>query len=117
MGDIKTFSSVEKSILGVTNVRKHENIESNGIIINVKNRRVYFKDKEIILATQEYLLLLYFIKNKNEVLTRDEILEGAWVNGFVGDRTIDAHRCHLNRKLGATFIETKRGFGYQWVEK
>ena len=123
----RTFNSIEKDILTKDEVLETifkfevkntpKKIESSGVVIDTKRKRVIFRDRVIELQPQEYLLLLFFIKNKNVVLTRDEILEEVWANKYVGDRIIDAYRCHLNRKLGATFIETKRGFGYEWIDE
>ncbi len=80
--------------------KKQKEEHFKNIKINVETRSVY-KDKEVIsLAPKEYELLNLLVKNKNKVLTRDEILNKVWdINIDIETRTVDYHIQQLRRKL------------------
>ena len=70
------------------------------IKVNLDTRTIY-KGKDIVyLAPKEYELFLLLIKNKNKVLTRDEILNKVWeINTEIETRTVDYHVQQLRKKL------------------
>lgn len=87
------------------------------ITINQATRRVMTNKKEIELNRKEYSLLIYFVKNSNRVLTREQILYSVWGYDFEGDiRTIDTHIKTLRAKLldCGEYIKTIRGSGYMF---
>jgi len=87
------------------------------IKINQATHKVRVCDLEIDLNRKEYSLLMYFIKNKDRVLTRDQILNSIWGYDFQGDiRTIDTHIKTLRFKLSVCgeYIKTLRGTGYMF---
>lgn len=92
-----------------------------GVIeINTTNNLVTFNGKALHLTQLEFDLLLYFIKNKNKILTRDLILKDVWKlpvsDSSVDTRTIDVHVKNLRRKLKLKTIYSIRGVGYRWYE-
>ncbi len=73
-------------------------------------------DEEINLSPTEFSLLIYFLKNKNIVLTREQILTKIWGYDFEGDiRVVDTTIKRLREKLKHMnkVIVTVRGFGYK----
>lgn len=82
-----------------------------------------YKEQELVEFTpKEFELLVYLLKNKNRVLTRDQLLSAVWNYNFVGDtRIVDVHISHLREKLEENsrkpkFIKTIRGIGYKFEE-
>ena len=76
--------------------------------------------REITLTLKEFELLTYLMKNRGNVLTRDQILQEIWGYEFDGEnRTVDVHIRTLRSKLGdcGELIETVRGMGYRMGEK
>ena len=74
--------------------------------------------KPIELRTQEFDLLLTFMRNKGLVLTREQLLQQAWGYEYFGEtRTVDVHVAQLRKKLSASQvgIETVIGVGYKLV--
>jgi two-component system alkaline phosphatase synthesis response regulator PhoP len=69
------------------------------------------------LTPLEYNLLLYLYKNRNQVLTRDQILDSVWGYEFAGNtRTVDIHVLRLRQKLNLnTQIQTVFKVGYKFV--
>ncbi len=95
-----------------------EYIELNkSIKLNLKSRTVLKDEKEVRLKPQEYDLLEFFIKNKNIVFSREELLDQVWGIDYDGDiRTVDVHVRRLRSKLDNdatnSIIETVHGVGY-----
>ena len=101
------------------NTIMNEEISYLGLKIDTLGHNVYVDDKKIKLTNKEYELLLYLIKNKNIVLTREQILNNVWNMDYLGEeRTIDTHIKTLRSLLGKykTLIVTVRGVGYKFEE-
>lgn len=101
------------------NTIMNEEISYLGLKIDTLGHNVYVDDKKINLTNKEYELLLYLIKNKNIVLTREQILNNVWNMDYLGEeRTIDTHIKTLRSLLGKykTLIVTIRGVGYKFEE-
>lgn len=96
-------------------------IKFKDLVIDVESRVVKCGGKEINLTTREYELLLYLIKNKNKVLSRDYLIENIWGYDYDGENNIvDVYIRHLRAKLDRDdYIQTVRGIGYvvRWDEK
>lgn len=85
--------------------------------LNVKTREVIRGENEIDLTPKEYDLLLYLLKNKRQVLNRDQILEAVWGYDFYGEtNVVDVYIRYVRKKLEygfeAPLIHTVRGVGY-----
>lgn len=82
----------------------------------------YFKGEKLELTPKEFELLLYLVKNKGRVLTRDQLLSAVWNYDFAGDtRIVDVHISHLREKIETDskkpiYIKTIRGLGYKLEE-
>ena len=90
------------------------------ILIEPARRYVTVQGKEVSLAPKEYDLLMYFIDNKNIILSRDQILNKVWGMDFEGyDRAVDTHVKKLRAALGEAsyHIETVIKVGYVWKSK
>ncbi|MFR8766893.1 MAG: response regulator transcription factor [Eubacterium sp.] len=81
-------------------------------------RRIVTVNKKVIsIAPKEYELLMYFIDNKNQVLSRTQILDAVWGYDYEGyDRAVDTHVKKLRAILGEEnhFIHTIIKGGYIW---
>lgn len=91
-------------------------LEVDGVKMNVKKHEVTVDGQAVTLTLKEYELLERLMRNRNIVLTRDQLLEDIWGYDFDGEtRTIDVHVRTLRHKLGekGAIIETVRGVGYR----
>jgi len=91
----------------------------HGYKINRNQHIVLMDDVKISLTHNEFELLMYFIDNKNNVLTREQILEKIWgIDYFGSDRVVDDTIRRLRKKLKHIGIETVYGYGYRlgWDE-
>lgn len=84
--------------------------------MDLKRHEVYVDEQPVVLTYKEFELLRKLMKNREIVLTRDQLLEEIWGYGFAGEtRTVDVHIRTLRQKLGSAgdIIETVRGVGYR----
>lgn len=98
-----------------------DKITAGGITINTSLREVSRDGRPIELTLKEYELLLYLLKNRARVVSREELLTKVWGIDFVGEtRTLDMHIGTLRKKLSddaenAHLIKTVRGVGYRFI--
>jgi len=86
--------------------------------ISSKQRAVFNGNDEIALTNNEFELLIYFFINKNNVLTREQILNKVWGMDYFGsDRVVDDTIRRLRKKLSKLEIDTLYGYGYKLVVK
>jgi two-component system OmpR family response regulator len=81
-------------------------------------RRVWRGDSEIQVSTKAFALLEMLMRQPGAVLSRFDLLEGAWDNGYENrSNVIDVHirqlRARIDRPFGVHSIETVRGIGYR----
>ena len=83
--------------------------------VDVKRREARRDGKVIALASREFDLLRYLAENNGLALTRRQLLDGVWGNGWYGDeRTVDVHVRQLRKKLGPGLpLATVWGVGYR----
>lgn len=85
--------------------------------------RVYRDEEEILLSKTEFKLLLYFLENPEQIISREQILSAVWdVDGqFVDDNTVPVTISRLKKKLAGDaaydYIRNVRGLGYLWAKK
>lgn len=87
--------------------------------VNLRMGKVYLGNREVVLTAMEYKLLLIFINNRGQVLSRTQILGRLWdeAGEYVNDNTLSVYIKRLRQKLGDTgeehLIQTVRGIGYR----
>lgn len=93
--------------------------EAEGIVIDNKNRTVMKHEKDYILTPIEYALLELFLKKKEKLLSREDIIAEIWGEESTEDevRKVDVHIKNLRTKMAIFSIVTVRGSGYKWNEK
>ena len=97
--------------------KKESVLMFGGMKIDVPGHELYLDDVRIELTAKEFDLLLYLVKHKGMVLTRNQILNGVWgYDSFGYDRTVDWQMKLLRGKLGEyrDMIRTIRGVGYKF---
>ncbi|KEI93860.1 response regulator transcription factor [Clostridium botulinum] len=86
--------------------------------ISKKQRTVFFEEKEIQLTNKEFELLNFFVENRNNVISREQILISIWGEDYFGsDRVIDDTIRRLRKKMDKLDLETVYGYGYKLVVK
>lgn len=120
----KPFSPRELMAKIKVATRKNENLNSkyifSNVVIDTDSRRVIVDDNIIEFTLKEYDVLIFLLKNKGIVLSREQILNGVWGYEYYGvDRTVDTHIKLIRNKLGKykEHIKTFRGVGYKFDEE
>jgi two-component system response regulator CssR len=115
---IRTNKLLER-IYGQENSNGEENTLNIGEYKLSKNQRtVFLESDEIQMTNKEFELLNYFVENKNNVVSRDQILTNVWGEDYFGsDRVVDDTIRRLRRKVEKLNIETVYGYGYKLVVK
>lgn len=95
-------------------------IKAGEVTVNINSREVQISGGPINLSPKEYDLLLFMMKNKNKVMTREMILDQVWGFDYFGDlRTVDTHVKKLRSKMNgsAGMIKTIIRAGYMFEVK
>lgn len=106
-------------------------IEVGSVIIDVGRREVRSRtigspeavnglvgdeqSKTIPVTAREFDLLVYLATNMGLALSRRQLLNGVWGDGWYGDeRTVDVHIRQLRKKIGSDLpLATVWGVGYR----
>lgn len=104
---------VQDEVVGIKDLllnKKTFEVSRNGTIIN--------------LSKKEFLLLQYLLENKNQVLTKDKIINKVWeFDNDILPNTVEVYVGYLRNKIDKPFkksgliIKTVRGFGYKITDK
>lgn len=113
----RIHSVIRRKQFGPANlIRQHE------LTIDILAKTVSVDDHEIPLTKKEFDLLLFFVSNKNKVISKSAIAEQ--LSGDVADMFdnydfIYAHIKNLKRKLQeagyGNYLKTLYGTGYKWA--
>lgn len=118
---LEELSSKIKAIVRVLtkklNNDNSELLSAYDLTLNPINREVKRAGKEIELTNKEFLLLEYFLRNKNRVLTRTMISEKIWDIDFITESNIvDVYinflRAKIDKGYDQKIIKTVRSVGY-----
>src|SRR5699024_9688936 len=87
------------------------------LTVDLQTRDVRRKDTTIELTPREFDLLVFLLKNKNQVLTREQLIEHVWGFDYYGDtNVVDVYiryvRQKINHGFDVPYIQTVRGVGY-----
>lgn len=110
-----------KALLRRKNFGGEKEIVVNEIMITPEERKVTVNDHDVVLTAKEYDLLLYFIANKNRVVSKSSVAEHLWGDHVDRLDNLDfvySHIKNLRKKLlekGCDdYIQTVYGIGYNF---
>lgn len=111
-----------KAVLKRYKASKNEDMDMNTItfhngFIDIKMGKVIVNGENIKLKAMEFKLLCYLIKNKNRIVTKEEIFDKVWEDRITSDGTLNVHIRHLREKIEENpneplYIKTIWGVGY-----
>ena len=120
---VKPFSFNEllarvRALLRREAITKSPEIKLGDLVLNTLTRGVRRGDRTIELTTKEYVILEYFMRHPNVVVTRTMLEEHAWDYDFDSmSNLIDVYIRRLRRKLddneNESVLQTVRGAGYR----
>ncbi|MBI2473278.1 response regulator transcription factor [Candidatus Uhrbacteria bacterium] len=87
--------------------------------LDTRSQTVKIKDKQLDLTLREYGILEYLLRNKNNLVTREDLLTHVWDRFFDSfSNVVDVHLKNLRKKLPPAYakrIQTVWGKGYRLV--
>lgn len=120
----KPFSILElisriKAVLRRSEKKDSEHLTYKNIRVNIKKRTAKIDGEKIDLTYKEFEMLLLFLSNIGNVITREDFLLKIWGYDYEGEtRTVDVHIASLRNKLKSAglHIKTVRNLGYKLGE-
>jgi len=120
---LSELNSRIKAVLRRRSFDGTDQIQFNEIKVNTENKTVAVVDTPVILTKKEYDLLLFFIVNKNRLLTKESIAEHLWGDNIDMADNFDFIYTHINnlrKKIlahgGNDYIKTVYAMGYKFTE-
>ncbi len=91
-------------------------LQHGDLSLDLRTRQASVGGRGIDLTAREFTLAEMFLRNPGQVLSREQLLSGAWGYDFdPGSNVVDVYVRYLRRKLGQDRFETVRGMGYRLV--
>lgn len=119
--DLAELNSRIRSVLRRRNFDGNKEINFNEIIIKPDDQVAFVNTNSLTITKKEYDLLLFFIINKNRVLTKENIAEHLWGDNMDMSDSYDfiyTHIKNLRKKLidkgCKDYIKTVYGMGYKF---
>jgi len=89
--------------------------------VDFRAHKVYRNGESIKLTSTEFALLKFLIDERQNIISRDKILNEVWGYSVYPDsRMVDTHILNLRKKIeedphNPEFIKTQHGVGYRFV--
>jgi len=95
-------------------------LKLGSLTLNTKTFEATREGTPITLSKTEYMLLVYLMKNANQILTKEKIVDNVWkFDADILPNTVEVYIGYLRSKIDKPFpkskklIKTIRGFGYK----
>lgn len=103
-----------------SNVKEVENYACGNLNIDFKNRIVIKSGEIVSLTPTEYEILQFFCMNREQILTKEVLLQHVWDNkgNYVNEHTLALNISRLRNKIADEsfdYIKTIYGLGYKWI--
>ncbi|MPQ30336.1 response regulator transcription factor [Clostridium estertheticum] len=127
----KPFSMVELEARIISLLRRMNNeaykkesslLKSGPFSLHLNNKKVSLSGVDIKVTPTEYSVLKCLISNKNQVFTRDKLLDVVWGINYMGDaKVVDVNIRRIRTKIecdpkAPEYLCTDWGYGYLWKE-
>lgn len=99
------------------NKGEQDSLAVGDIRIEPSSGAVHLGDEEVQLTKKEYEVLLYLVKRRGKIVSRDQLMLGIWGYTELDSRVLDNHIKNLRKKLPSLPLKTVVGRGYQIEEK
>lgn len=109
------LARVERLLKRTNNIE--DKLQYKDVIIDISKSIIIKDNNQIDLSKNELKILIYLLKNKNKIVSRDDLMNYLWdTNLFIDDNTLTVNINRLRNKLESIgyqdVIITKRGQGY-----
>jgi DNA-binding response OmpR family regulator len=109
---IEEFRARMRALVRRGGAKRTEQLAGGNVVLNRLTRQVYVNGVECQLTAKEFQLLEHFLLNRDQVVTRAELLEKVWDMHFdPGSNVVDVHVTRLRKKLETSGAD-RRGMGF-----
>ena len=115
------LARLEAIIRRTSGVYKEDTVEFKDLKLNIKSRKAFIKDEEIILQGKQFDILEYLINSKGTIITKEQIFDKIWgFDSFTTTNVVEVYASGLRKTLKKygydKYIKTIRGVGYMIIE-
>lgn len=83
------------------------------VTVNLTDRTISKENQPVVLTAREFALVELLVLNRGRLITRAKIYDHIFGEDDESlSNLVEVHVSHIRKKLGAEFIETRRGQGY-----
>ena len=116
------LARVNAQLKNQVNFNKQNNLEYGDLELNLQNSTLKCHDNTIELVCKEFQLLEYFMKNPNQILSKEQIYDKIWgMESEIESNNLEAYLSFIRKKLKAinsiVNIKSVRGLGYKMEYK
>lgn len=96
-----------------------DTLQADDLTLDTVSKQVIRAGKPIALSSKEFALLEYLMRNKNQVLSKNNIISHVWdFDADILPNTVEVFIAYLRAKVdkpfqGRPLVTTVRGFGYK----
>ena len=96
---------------------KESALEYKDLKLNLKSRKAFIKDEEIVLQGKQFDILEYLINSKGTIVTKEQIFDKIWgFDSYTTTNVVEVYASGLRKTLKQygydKYIKTIRGVGY-----
>jgi DNA-binding response OmpR family regulator len=100
--------------------QKSDRLKISDFSVDESSREVLLEDYSIDFTKVEFEIFLYLLKNRNKVISRDQLINATSLHEDTKNRTIDMHISNIRQKIGddskdAKYIKSVWGIGYKFI--
>lgn len=111
------LARLEAIIRRTNGAYKQDIIEFKELKLNIKSRRAFIKEEELILQGKQFDILEYLINSKGTIITKEQIFDKIWgFDSFTTTNVLEVYASGLRKTLKQygydKYIKTIRGVGY-----
>jgi len=115
---VKELIARVKALLKRTSGFASENAyAAEGFSVNFNSHKIKVDGKSVEFSPKEFAILEYLFRQRNKVISRDQLLNKAWdMDAEVDSRVVDVNITRMREKMGRAkkLIKTVKGYGYMF---
>ncbi len=69
-------------------------------VLDVDRRELTHDSEQVLIAPQVFDLLVYLVKNRERVVSKDDLIEGVWGGRIVSESTLTSHINAVRKAVG-----------------
>jgi DNA-binding response OmpR family regulator len=94
-------------------------VKHNDLLLNEAAGKIFIRGEEIKLTLKEFMILSYFMRHPNVVVSREDLIDHLWDMNFDSfSNVVDVHVKNIRKKIkrggNEQYLETIRGVGYRF---